>query len=79
VEAENFDRLATKTESISSASPDCFRIFRVSGRMFREKPVAPLQGKLVHPEAPITYVRRLNKHGDQRHPERDFKQTDEKR
>jgi hypothetical protein len=25
-----------------------------------------------HPEALITYVRRLNKRGDRRHPERDY-------
>jgi hypothetical protein len=41
--------------------------------------IAALKVKLRHPEALITYVRRLNKRGDQRHPERDVKQPDEKR
>jgi len=41
--------------------------------------IAALKIKLRHPEALITYVRRLNKRGDRRHPERDFEQAEEKR
>ena len=41
--------------------------------------IAALKVKVRHPEALITYVRRLNKRGDQRHPERDVKRPDEKR
>jgi hypothetical protein len=38
--------------------------------------IAALKVKMRHPEA---LVRRVNKRGDQRHPERDFEQADEKR
>ncbi len=41
--------------------------------------IAALKVKMRHPEALITYVRRLNRRGDQRHPERDFEQAEEKR
>ena len=34
--------------------------------------IAALKVKMRHPEALITYVRRLNKRGDRRHPERDY-------
>jgi hypothetical protein len=39
--------------------------------------IAALKVKMRHPEALITYVRRLNRRGDKRHPERDF--SEEKR
>ena len=39
--------------------------------------IAALKVKMRHPEALITYVRRLNKRGDRRHPERDYEQAQE--
>jgi hypothetical protein len=33
--------------------------------------IAALKVKMRHPEATITYVRRLNRRGDKRHPGRD--------